>query len=73
LVIEAAQPDSPAAKLGIEQYSILLAVEGKKMTRPVDLQKALLTAAPGKKVNVRFWKKGKTYEGTVTLTELANN
>jgi S1-C subfamily serine protease len=73
LVIEAAQLDSPAAKLGIEQYSILLAVEGKKMTRPVDLQKALLTAAPGKKVNVRFWKKGKTYEGTVTLTELANN
>lgn len=73
LVIDIVQPDSPAAKLGIEQYSILLAVEGKKMTRPVDLQKALLTAAPGKKVNVKFWKKGKTYEGTVTLTELANN
>lgn len=73
LIVEVVRPDSPAAKLGIERYSILLSIDGKPMQRPVDMQKALLTAAPGTKVKVKFWKMGKTYEGTATLTELKNN
>jgi len=72
LLIDAVVTGSPASKAGIGKYSILLALDGKKMSDPVEYRKVMIDKRPGDKIKVQFWSVGKTEDKTLTLEDIGD-
>jgi serine protease Do/serine protease DegQ len=73
MIISTVTPDSPAAKAGLKQEDVIVAING----RPVDsfdaVRMIIAQTAPGTKVKVKYLREGKLAELEVTLTKLADD
>ncbi len=62
-------PDGPAAKAGLKEGDIIIAVDGKLLKDPNDLAIIVANRAPGEKVTLEILRDGKRKKVTVTLGE----
>ena len=73
MVITTVTPDSPAARAGLKQEDVIVAING----RPVDsldvLRLIIAQTPPGTKVKVKYLREGKTADLEVTLAKLADD
>jgi LysM repeat protein len=72
LLVEALQPESPAAKAGLQQYDILLKGNDKPLTDVVDLVQLIHQVKVGK-LTLEFLRGGKHETVTVTPTKRPAN
>ncbi len=61
--------ESPAARGGIKEHDIILSWNGKKIAPESTLQDFLEDCEVGNEVTLSVWRKGKTFETKITLTE----
>jgi membrane-associated protease RseP (regulator of RpoE activity) len=52
-------PDTPAAKAGIEQFDVLLSIEGENITLPEDVREAVQNAKEGEPLSIELLHNGK--------------
>ena len=62
-------PNSPAAKAGIESGDVVLAVNGTPIIDSVDLPAIVGMALPGDKVSLQLWRQGAQRTVTATLAD----
>jgi len=65
--------NSPAAKAGIAVGDAILAVNGQPVKDTRDLSLRISNIAPGKSVNVTYWRSGMSHDVQVTLGTLPSN
>jgi serine protease Do len=61
------QPGSPAEKAGFKSGDAITAVDGQQIKDDRDLSARIADMAPGKSVNVTYWRDGASHDTTVTL------
>jgi Do/DeqQ family serine protease len=59
--------DGPAAKAGLKRDDIIIAIDDKTVTTPIDLRLVIAQTPPETKVTVKFIRDGKTQTKEVTL------
>jgi serine protease Do len=64
-------PDSPADKAGIRQGDVVLAFNGRDVSKPRDLSIGVAGAAIGKAASIRLWRAGKTVVVSPVIGERA--
>nr|BAL57870.1 serine protease MucD [uncultured beta proteobacterium] len=64
------EPESPAARAGIEVGDIIVSVDGTEVKDSGDLPRMIGERRPGEKVTIGLLHQGKRLEKTVTLAEL---
>ncbi len=64
------QPDSPAAKAGIQSGDVVAAVDGQPVKNARELAKKISSMAPGKTVKLDVWRNGADKQLTLTLGEM---
>ena len=69
-VVEAVQPDSPAAKAGLKDGDIITAFGGKDITELRDLTRAVADTNPNQSAKVDVLRKGKSVTLDVTVGQL---
>ncbi len=62
--------DSPAEKAGLKRGDVITDFSGKEVSDPSGLRNAVAATAPGKAVEVKYIRNGKTLMTTVTIAEL---
>ncbi|HEY0868169.1 MAG TPA: trypsin-like peptidase domain-containing protein [Fimbriimonas sp.] len=61
------QAAEPAVAAGIGRFSVILEIDGKKVTDSISLNQALIDRVPGEKVKVKFWTRGQTRTADIVL------
>jgi serine protease Do len=61
------QPGSPAEKAGFKSGDAITAVDGQQVKDDRDLSSRVADMAPGKSVNITYWRDGASHDITVTL------
>jgi S1-C subfamily serine protease len=56
-----------AATVGIQQYDIILAINGEAVNGTFDLNKVLIPKKPGETVTVKYWSRGETKTAKLKL------
>ncbi|RMD45463.1 MAG: Do family serine endopeptidase [Aquificota bacterium] len=67
VIVTQVQKDSPAKRAGIKSGDIIVAVNGKKVEDPNDLQKYITRAGPGAKVRITVIRDGRRINLTAKL------
>ncbi len=62
------EPNTPAAKSGLEEGDVILSVEDKKVENAEDLRKRLATQPPGAKLKITFFRESLEKRGELILT-----
>jgi Do/DeqQ family serine protease len=70
MVISTVTPDSPAAKAGLKQDDVIVAINDKPVDSLMALRLIVAQTAPGTKVKLKSLRDGKPAEVEVTLTKL---
>lgn len=70
MVVDSVASDSPAYKLGIRRFDVLLSINGQAVNDMAALRKITMDKRPGEKVSVKYWSKGQTRTGDVVLADL---
>jgi formylglycine-generating enzyme required for sulfatase activity/membrane-associated protease RseP (regulator of RpoE activity) len=70
MVISAVMPDSPAAKAGLKQEDVIVAVDDQPVGSMKVLREIIAQSSPGAKVKVKFVRAGKPAEMEITLARL---
>lgn len=65
------QAGGPAAKAGMQQYDIIIALNGMKVTSTYELQTELFKHKPGDSIKVTVYRDGQNLDYEVTLGKLA--
>jgi len=73
MVISTITPDSPAAKAGLKQEDVIVAINDKPVDSLEVLRLIIAQTAPGTKVRVKYVRDGKPAEMEVTLTRLPDD
>ncbi len=68
-VIVSVVSDSPAKRAGLKIGDVITTFDGKKITKPKDLSRAVANAAPDQKYSMNVWRKGKQRRLTVVTNE----
>lgn len=68
--VPSVQPNGAAAKAGIREWDILLAIDGTPVVDMVTMNEILTPKKPGDTVTIKYWSKGQTKSAKVTLQEL---
>jgi serine protease Do len=71
-LVDEAQPNSPAAKAGIESGDVITAVNGKTVKDSRDLAREIAALAPGSSVKLDLIRKGETKTLTIALGTMPN-
>jgi len=69
-LIAQVQPDSPAARAGLQASDVILLFDGKPVENSGDLPRMVGMAKPGTKIPLQLWRRGKTQTLSVELGEL---
>ncbi len=69
-LVSQVQPDSPAAKAGLQASDVILQFNGRPVENSGDLPRMVGMAKPGAKIPLQVWRKGRTQDVTVVLGEL---
>ncbi len=67
LVVEEVQPDSPAAKVGVEKGDILAEVDGETIKTPERFRESLQMKYPGEAVKLALLRRGQSVDCVATL------
>jgi serine protease Do len=67
IVVRSTLPESAAKSAGLRPLDVIVEVDGKKVERALDLQKALFDKRVGDRVQLRYWTRGQLKSATVTL------
>lgn len=70
LVVQSVFPGTPAQRAGIAENDILLTVDGKKLSAPLDLFRIMLEKRAGQQVKVTVWRGGRSREVTLDLVSM---
>jgi serine protease Do len=70
-LVNAVEPDSPAAKAGVIPGDVVLAVNDRTIEQPADLVRAIGDTRPGEAVTLKVWRKGAARELSARLSEVA--
>ena len=62
------EPDTPAAKSGLQAADVILSMEDKKVESAEDLRKRLSTKPPGATLKITFFRESLEKRGELTLT-----
>jgi serine protease Do len=68
-LVASVTPGDPADKAGIHAGDVIIALDGEPISSSSDLTRRVGAMAPGEKVEVSLWRKGKVEKVTVTLEE----
>ena len=69
-LVRGVEPNSPAAKAGVEPGDIILKFDGKDIDKSVDLPRLVGNTKPGSKSTLTVFRRGGQRELTVTVAEL---
>ena len=69
-LVSQVQPDSPAAKAGLQASDVILQFNGRPVENSGDLPRMVGMAKPGAKIALQVWRKGRTQDVSVVLGEL---
>ena len=70
-LVSAVEPNSAAAKAGIEPGDVVVAVNDKAIEQPADLVRAVGDAHPGASVSLKVWRQGASRDLVAKLGEAA--
>jgi len=73
MVISTVTADSPAAKAGLKQEDVIVAINGRLVDSLDVLRLIIAQTPPGTKVKVRYLREGKIADVDVTLTKLTDD
>lgn len=69
-LVRGVQPDSPAAKAGVEAGDIVLEFDGKAVGQVADLPRIVANTKPGRKVPMTVYRRGGERRLSITVAEL---
>jgi hypothetical protein len=69
LVVIYVQPNSPAAKAGLQKYDVLVAMGDQVLVHPHQLRKLVRLQKEGDSIKLEFYRSGKKQSVTATLTK----
>ncbi len=69
-LVRGVEPNSPAAKAGVEPGDIILKFDGKEIDKSVDLPRLVGNTKPGNKSSVTVFRRGSQRELSITVAEL---
>ncbi|MBA4256127.1 MAG: serine peptidase [Polaromonas sp.] len=69
-LVRGVEPNSPAAKAGVEPGDIILKFDGKEIDKSVDLPRLVGNTKPGSKSTLSVFRRGSLRDLTVTVAEL---
>lgn len=64
------EPDSPAAKAGLEASDIIVKYDGKVVENSIDLPRMVGATKPGSDVSLTVWRKGASRDVTIQVGEM---
>ena len=62
-------PDTPAAEAGLEDWDLVVKVDGSENASPWDIRRALRSSKPGDTITLTISRVGKLMDITATLAE----
>jgi serine protease Do len=68
-LVQGVEPDSPAAKGGVEAGDIILKVDGRSVEKSGDLPRIIGGIRPGSKASLQVWRRGTNRDLVVTVGE----
>jgi serine protease Do len=68
-VVGNVEPDSPAAKAGLEVGDVITKIDGRSVDGSADLSRSIRGIHPGQQVKLTVWRNGKAREIPVTIAE----
>ena len=68
-LISAIEPDSPAAKAGLQVGDVILRFEGRPVIASADLPRIVGSSKPGARANVQLWRHGGMRDAVLTVAE----
>lgn len=71
--IDGIAPDTPAAKAGLQDYDVVLKVNGEAVDNSADLQNKISDMAPGDTANLDVWRDGEMIQVPVVLEEFPDD
>jgi serine protease Do len=69
-LVRGVEPNSPAAKAGVEPGDIILKFDGKEIDKSVDLPRLVGNTRPGNRSSITVFRRGGQRDLTVTVAEL---
>ena len=69
-LVRSVEPDSPAAKAGIEPGDIIVRFDGKAIEKSVDLPRLVGNTKPGSRSTVTVFRRGSTKDLSITIGEV---
>ncbi|HET6527143.1 MAG TPA: Do family serine endopeptidase [Balneolaceae bacterium] len=73
VLIAAVSPGSAADKHGLQQYDVILSIDGVSVNESNDLQRKIAIRRPGEIVDLKIWRDGKEFTKNVRLGKLDLN
>ncbi|GAA0501909.1 serine protease HtrC [Salinibacillus aidingensis] len=68
-VVGGIEPMSPAEQAGLQEYDVIVALDGQQVTNVIDLRKHIYQEKqPGEKMEITFYRNGKKQTTTMTLS-----
>ncbi|QHE85111.1 DegQ family serine endoprotease [Hydrogenophaga sp. BPS33] len=69
-LVRGVEPNSPAAKAGVEPGDIILKFDGKEIEKSIDLPRLVSNTKPGNKSSMTVFRRGSQRELAITVAEL---
>jgi S1-C subfamily serine protease len=70
VVAEDVQPDTPAAEIGLQQFDVIVELDGEAITTSAELRAAVQSHDPGEEVEIVYFRGDEERRATVTLASV---
>jgi len=69
-LVSAVEPESPAARAGIQSGDVIIKFNGRDIERSTDLPALVASTTPGSEAGLQVWRQGKLKELRITVGEM---